>query len=738
MGRGEAIGGVQMSARLSRMGRPEHTPLGDPCAQCGFRASQHRKRNRSEYKDETFVAIDGEGRGRKPHRYTYMAAVDEHNHCLGDVSNTLRGLSSHECLSFLVGLGRKRVFGYSLGYDVTKWLEDLPDRDIYRLLRPDMRRKYRKSRKTGKLKATRRHAPIQWRGFELDWLAGKLTIRRYNEGAMVRGKRAIEYTGEVVTVWDVFKFYQGKFTKALTDWNTALEKPIPAMRLAAMIAMKDSRADSDLWRSKSEADIRAYCRDECFYMAQLVRALNEAHDACDLHLNSFHGAGSTAKALLRKYSIKQYLKKPSKEMEQAVLCAFAGGRFENAWVGPIRKRVRNRDISSAYPYHITFLPCLVHGRWDWHPGTRGINQRIRGARLALVHAKVHRSRGGPEAYGPFAWRSVTGDILFPRACDGTWVWKDEFLAGQALWPGVEARGAWLYYTDCDCQPFKELPAMYIERCKWGKEGRGQPLKLGPNAIYGCLAQTVGDSPYHNLILAGVVTSNTRAQLLRALAMTEDSWSFLMFATDGIFSTSDWHTAAPRETGTASTGKPLGGWETKEVPDGMFLLRPGVYFPLNVTDAQEKEVRARGMSKAVLLKNAELIEQRWEEYRLGKLGRNRYAQCDVSDCKIEKWHFHVHGLQRFVGAKTAVQHYASKGYTRSEDYGQWIDYPVDVSFDPKPKRDGMLDEQRLKPYEYMPGESAPYNPHVRSAEALAMMATEEMVEEQPGGDFVLAA
>ena len=47
------------------------------------------------------------------------------------------------------------------------------------------------------------------------------------------------------------------------------------------------------------------------------------------------------------------------EWKDAIARAFFGGRFENAKVGPVREALWNYDISSAYPYQMTFLPCSV-------------------------------------------------------------------------------------------------------------------------------------------------------------------------------------------------------------------------------------------------------------------------------------------------------------------------------------------------------------------------------------------
>jgi len=73
----------------------------------------------------------------------------------------------------------------------------------------------------------------------------------------------------------------------------------------------------------------------------------------------------------------------------------------------------------------------------------------------------------------------------------------------------------------------------------------------------------------------------------------------MLATDGVWSRERLALPSPRDTGTGDLSKPLGGWEEKSFPEGVFAVRPGIYFPLAPTEEALKEVRARGLGKKVL-------------------------------------------------------------------------------------------------------------------------------------------
>ena len=68
----------------------------------------------------------------------------------------------------------------------------------------------------------------------------------------------------------------------------------------------------------------------------------------------------------------------------------------------------------------------------------------------------------------------------------------------------------------------------------------------------------------------------------------------MVATDGLLSKVGVPTETPIETGTSECMKdgkpvPLGGWEEdrKSMRKGVFLARPGIYFPIQPTNDEIK-------------------------------------------------------------------------------------------------------------------------------------------------------
>jgi len=685
-------------------GRPDHEPTAELCERCGQKASLHRKRNKrvlsrtptyvSQYNrshprenpSARIIGIDGEGRGRQPHVYWYLAAADERGKRWNVATDGKTQLRTTECLDFILGLPRRSlIFGYAFLYDLTKILQDLPDRLLYLLFHEERRQKIVRNA-DGKL--TTRFRPIRWGDYKINFMNRRFSVMD------VTTKRS-------ATVWDIFRFFQGKFTKALIDWQIASKE-----RLTDMERMKDMRATFD----KLSLDaIKEYCDEECLYLSKLGRQLLKTHEDCGLELKSYYGAGSTATVLLRKMDVLSYRADPPEGMKHALACAFFGGRFENSVVGSVAGTVYNYDISSAYPYQAMLLPCLVCGSWERSKS----HAAIQSARLALVHWTIGTILDS--AWGTLPVRAKDGTIAFPLSATGGWAWKDEFLTAQRINRNVECIEAWVYNTLCDHQPFRELGAIYRERVRIGKDAKGIVLKLGPNSVYGKVAQSRGgiEPPYQSWIWAGNITSGCRAQLLDGILAAYDPWNVLMFATDGIWSRERLRLPSPVDTGTSDLAKPLGGWEEKVFESGVFAVRPGIYFPLSPTEDQLKEVRARGLGKKVLYERWPVIVEAFNN----------------GDAAVT-----VGGIERFIGAKTGIS-FAPKAreYTRSAFYGEWVKYPIKVTFNPAPKREVILKDGRLTPWRKL-GESVPYNRALLSPEKIALQIAELIAEEQPDADF----
>jgi DNA polymerase family B len=504
------------------------------------------------------VGLDGEGLGRAPHRYTLLAWSDARGARTASVAN-VRGLSTARCLAFLLSLPENaRPFGYYLQYDWTKILADLPNKSLYMLFRPALR-KIPKDEGGG-------FVPVRWREYELHYLAGMMRVR------CTRRRKT-------VVVWDVGRFFQAPFCdgserSALVAWKigTAAERK----RIAAMKAKRSEFSTADATK------VRAYCLNECRLLAQLVAELNRAHDEAGLHLRSWHGPGSTASIGLRAMGIQKKRGEIPMAVAHAALHAFFGGRFEHSTIGIVKGPIHGADIISAYPAACLELPCLEHGRWERVTRERALD--------ACAHAVVRyrlRATGRQFAWGPLPCRLANGSIVFPRSGSTGWVWRDEYQMARKHWPNVEFLEAWVLRSDCECHPFERVLEWFNERRRIGKSARGIVLKLFLNSLYGKLAQCVGDAPFRSRVWAGMITSATRAKLLHAIVQ---AWEEVLgVATDGVYST--------RRLDLPETNE-LGDWEHKRYGT-ITLVRPGIYWT-------DDTVRARGIGRKHLSDTRKMI------------------------------------------------------------------------------------------------------------------------------------
>src|SRR5215216_3955585 len=117
-------------------------------------------------KQRRWIGVDGEGLGRKPHRY-YLLACSE-----GDAIERREGLRTIACLEYLLRLGSRdaNIAGYFLSYDWTMILRDMPNEKIHALLRPELRARAKD--------AGGGFDRVKWRSYRLHYLAGAMWIRK--------------------------------------------------------------------------------------------------------------------------------------------------------------------------------------------------------------------------------------------------------------------------------------------------------------------------------------------------------------------------------------------------------------------------------------------------------------------------------------------------------------------------------------------------------------------------------
>jgi len=491
-------------------------------------------------------------------------------------------------------------------------LRDLPDESIYRLLRPDLRA--RAKEEGGGFDW------VEWEGYRLHWLAHAMWIS--------------DSDGRSVVVWDLGRYYQGPFVGALRDWGIAPEVQV---RIAAM---KEKRS---VFSWKDHKKIGEYCLSECRALAELATALERAHDEAEIHPRGWHGPGSTAGALLSREGIAEKRGSHPAPVLHAAQIAYVGGRAEIACAGTIKRPVYGYDISSAYPHHASLLPCLQHSRWYKAKSERVLER----SEFAIVGGEIDRCMAD---WGPLPVRLRNGSIVFPRCGARGYWYRDEWLQARS-WPKSRLKfdHAFVLRAECECVPFKFLVDVFRERIRVGKNsGAGRILKLGANSVYGKLAQNAGNGQYTSRIWAGMITSGCRAQVMQLMRDHKRLDSVVMVATDGVFSTEE------REVGEIQ----LGGWERSDYPDGVTLIRPGIYW-------SGGKMRARGLGR--------------ENLATGR---------DVLVNALEGGHDQITLSPRtaFGGAKSTITRGRDGTFRRSKHYGAWYQIPTRVSLSPAPKRE----------------------------------------------------
>lgn len=650
------------SRNIARNARIEASHV-KTCAKCNiiFESSNARKltckscdaveRARVENHDVQFIAVDGEGEyffvcepnGEiwKQHRYVLLGCGDQ------QVENR-HGLGFEEIFSFLYDQFRQNpkaaYVGFFLGYDFTQWLKNLPEGRAKRLLT-----------KEGIADRRREIAPhlppfsVLYRGWEFDMLGFKrIKFRPRACECMISGCKH-KNPNRWMFICDAGPFFQTTFKKVLADWPGILNDEDYAL----IEQGKDKRANAHL-----DDDMRLYNRLENKALASIMAHLNAGLVKVGVRLkaNQWFGPGQVAQKWLRlqkecplRADLIQAV--PWLALERA-RCTYFGGWFEIFMHGIIPGTSYEYDINSAYPYIISKLPCLMHGKWEQRsrdgntailsetafPAESWLGRRPRQEKYSLrlfdrstvarmnyealnsaIEAKSStilpdlpenglrmvyaRLSGADPRIGTMLHRCMNGDIIRPDHTQG-WFWQHELDAAQRAGLIESAEyWEWVTYYPCACKPpLRGMTGLYEHRLRVGKNTpEGKSAKLGYNSAYGKFAQTVGDNPvFGNFIYASLITAGCRAMILDAIAThPEGTAAVAMVATDGIYFTSP-HPSLPL------SNTELGKWDVTK-RDNLTLFKPGVYWDDKAREAisegkqaqfKSRGVNARAFSRAI--------------------------------------------------------------------------------------------------------------------------------------------
>jgi hypothetical protein len=489
------------------------------------------------------LAIDGEGITDRDgsHRYVMLCASD------GSYIADHR-LTTDACFEYLLGLPKRHlIVGFSISYDVCKWLQDMPHATLERLWS---------------------QGGCIWKGYSIRWAPGKQII--------------IKSRGRSVHIYDVFGYFQRSFVDSLREWKVGTEAEV-----SSILAMKNSRSD---FSNESVQEMLSYCLSECNLLVQLVGALREAIIEGDIPMKQWYGAGAIAAAIMEKEGVKRYMGRPDengkptpppKRYEHPIMASYFGGRFEIAESG-LHEKIWTYDIRSAYPYILSQLPCLTHMVYK---ESEGYSE----SEWAIYYCEWSVDRKTP--WPPFPFRDRHGQICYPYEGSG-WYHASEVRSALALFPGCITirRSVTLdpaCPSGCTGKPFAFIPGYFEYRKVLKARGSQAQLtvKLGLNSLYGKTAQGVGwgeqKPPYQSYLWAGMITAGTRAMLLDTIR--QNPAAIIWTAADGISS---------RERLNLNVGEELGEWE-EAYADWVFCVQPGIY---QVCKDGTVEIRSRGFGK----------------------------------------------------------------------------------------------------------------------------------------------
>jgi hypothetical protein len=573
-----------------------------------------RKRPGHGRVDRPFIAIDGEALGEQGYHLLAASTGDQ-------VENRTKGLSSADCLRFLLALKEKHgaaiYCGFALGYDSEHWI-----RDYGPALWEQLREKGEGIVNLDGWKYVIQYIPKKW-----------FKIGFYNKAGRFLPK---------IEVFDLFTFFQTSFVAAVghtkNGWGAATPQEMEVLQ-----EWKGKRGGFTLadWDSIVE-----YNQIECRVLVRLANKLREALEMADIRLRSWHGPGAVANFLLKQYNMGEHITEPEPEIQDAIARAYFGGRFQVFRLGHF-EGVYDYDISSAYPYATTLLPS-----------TRGEWQKVEEYQGDANPWCVYRVSWDIEANAgeltPFPYRDENGGIHFPTYGRG-WYWGWEVAAALRGWgDAIRIETGWRLYPveERVFHWMNDLAAKRVaaklaadtavgpEREKLAAVARAYKLAL--NSVYGKTIQTVGQHrPFLCPMWAGLITSRCRATLLTA-ALADPS-HLICFATDGLF------TSAPNAG--VNVGSQLGEWELAAKDIRLELYQSGcyaIYQGEKMTDC-----RFRGISRS---------EIPWDELR--KVWERKGC---AGSLKIK--------TRRFIGHRTALHH------NKPELQCQWVDMVKDIELQP---------------------------------------------------------
>lgn len=552
------------------------------------------------YLNRRIIAWDSEGMNlsgddKPQHCVLFGCSAEVDSPCIG------KDLHTGTILNYLCDISDKYPkaihVGYSFKYDYNMIIKHLTPRQKF-LLKTD-----------GKVSIDKGWATCResWKyRYYIEYIAGKiLSIKRYN---------LQDRTWSRIRIDDVFSFFAKPFLVAaesiLSDELSEEDRTV--------IAHGKADRGSNQWENLDE--VKRYWQSEIVIMERMMNRFRNVMYKAGFRLTQWYGPGAIASYLIRSKKLTNHLQNTPEilEVHNASKRAYAGGRFEHFLFGRIQGPVYGIDINSAYPYALSKAPSLgpEHGDWRYQSRPDHISE------FGVYHIRYrHNVRTSVFQYAamPLFYRDSRGGISYPQVVEG-WYWSPEAAVAKMIgkrYGGVEILEGWEWEHD-GTKPFIFLHEMFNRRMELGKKNViSMPYKLGPNSMYGKLAQRVGHKNgkpprSHCLPLAGWVTSYCRAMIYRAMLQIPTQ-HLVAVETDGIYTTYDPHKL------NIDTGDGLGQWGIDEY-DEMLYLQNGIYHKRRNGEWETPKVRG--------IDSSSIPVERIQEY-LRNAGPGEFAELEVN-------------------------------------------------------------------------------------------------------------
>jgi len=306
-----------------------------------------------------------------------------------------------------------------------------------------------------------------WKNLEVGWIPNKaFTISTMGGGQQTRGK--------VYRFYDLAQFYDKKPLKevALIVGRKKLEFDVKEIDF--------DRFDSD---PKYQKKLLSYAYEDSVICRLAGERLHNAVNRV-VPITHYFSTASVAQTYFLAH-IPDNLRLPSRQVMEAALLAYGGGRFELIRRGYFPK-VWEADINSAYPYEMSKLLGITStGKWRHVKNSRD-DSALYG--FYLIRTTTHDTLLSP------IMLHQQGSILYPHGSFKKWVEQSEIRMIERMGFKVKILEGYEYFDAEPTYPFQFIKSrLYPERMRWRKE-KAEDLvyvyKIIPNSAYGKTIQLV--------------------------------------------------------------------------------------------------------------------------------------------------------------------------------------------------------------------------------------------------------